>query len=347
MHPAISLAAEITAPTPTTRTGQVTLSREFQKAEAEHRCLISTSELTQLLKSPKRKKELFSPFPRLYVRRGYWDTISPDERHRHTLRALALKHPSWIFCDVSSALVHGLPVSRNLISNVHILALENTHASHQGRVYRHDYKNSQTQIVDALPATSLAQTIFDCSCRLPFDEALIIADAAQRQEPSAQDQLNSLIKTNSQRKGITKARKVAQYMDGLSESAAESLARAHIIEMGYVIPELQVEFDDPLRKNKKFRVDMLVRREDGSCVIIEIDGQSKYENQDAAPTTILMKERQREALLTTYNLEFMRLHYSDIMSPERMNELFELYRIPRRPYARNNWCPANWSKKTD
>lgn len=138
--------------------------------------------------------------------------------------------------------------------------------------------------------------------------------------------------------GRAKANKVMKYMNELAESPLESLTRAHIIELGYALPELQVEFPNPLEKGRTFRVDMLFKRPGMANVAVEVDGRTKYEDgamthgEDA--TKIMMRERQREALLTTHNLEVMRLHYEDIVQPRALEQIMQTYQIPRRRYAR-------------
>lgn len=48
---------------------------------------------------------------------------------------------------------------------------------------------------------------------------------------------------------------IASYADGLSENGGESRFRAFFIAYGFPVPELQVEFRDPLDPSQVFRVD--------------------------------------------------------------------------------------------
>lgn len=316
------------------------LAFEFNRAEAERRCLVSNSKYSEMLNYVNHKDKYISPFPMLYARRVYWNELTPAERHLHAARALHCAHPNWVFCDITAALAYGLSVSRRIAQGIDIATSATAHSSSRSRIYRHVRPVNKIKIQEGIPVLPLAQTLFDCIRNLPFDEGLIIADSAMRLYPdeNLKIKLNSTIERAQHKWGRAKARKVVKYMSELAESPLESLARAHIIEMGYVLPELQVEFSDPLHKGKIFRVDMLFKRPEMADVAVEIDGHVKYENSamthGEGATKLMMRERQREALLTTHNLEVMRLHYEDIVQPHTLEQIMQAYQIPRRRYAR-------------
>lgn len=320
------------------------LTLDFHRAEAERRCLVSNSRYSEMLNYTNHKDKYISPIPGLYARRTYWNELSVTERHLHAARALLYEHPDWIFCDRTAALAYGLPISRFWAQNIDIATSSATHSSRRARIYRHVRPLENVQIREGIPVLPLIQTVFDCVRSFPFDEALALADSAIRLYPNddVKTKLESAIEKSPNKWGRSKARKVLKYMDGLSESPLESLARAHIIDMGFELPELQVEFSNPLQKGKVFRVDMLFKRPAMSNVAVEIDGRVKYEDMTITHgeniASIMMKERQREALLTTNNLEIMRLHYEDIVTPNRFLDIMQAYQIPKRPYARNHWC---------
>ena len=69
---------------------------------------------------------------------------------------------------------------------------------------------------------------------------------------------------------------VARYADGRSENGGESIVRAVIIELGFDVPELQVEVDDPMRPGASRKVDFYWQLPDGRAVILELDGLKKY-----------------------------------------------------------------------
>lgn len=316
------------------------LALEFYQAEEERRCFVSNSHYSGMLNYAKHEDEYISPFPRLYARRAYWDKLTVAERHLHVARALHYAHPDWIFCDITAALAYGLSVSRFLAQSIDITTSATTHSSKRLRIYRHVRPLDKVQILEGIPVLPLAQTLFDCIRNLPFDEGLIIADSAMRLYPNAnlKTKLKNTIEGAPNKWGRAKANKVMKYMNELAESPLESLTRAHIIELGYALPELQVEFPNPLEKGRTFRVDMLFKRPGMANVAVEVDGRTKYEDgamthgEDA--TKIMMRERQREALLTTHNLEVMRLHYEDIVQPRALEQIMQTYQIPRRRYAR-------------
>ena len=123
-------------------------------------------------------------------------------------------------------------------------------------------------------------------------------------------------------------------MDGRAESGGESQTRARMIELGYEVPDLQVEFANPLDPKRNFRVDMLVDCGDGRRVAVEHDGACKYEDlamlNGRTPTRAFMDERQREALLTSCGIEVMRVRWKDLHDEQRFRRLMDAYGIPKR-----------------
>lgn len=87
--------------------------------------------------------------------------------------------------------------------------------------------------------TTPLRTVVDCARRLPFDEALAIADSALRSGLVTRDDLRWAIVRGA---GAGAVRRVLQHADGRAANAFESVLRAVCIEAGLVV-EPQVELD--------------------------------------------------------------------------------------------------------
>ncbi len=94
-------------------------------------------------------------------------------------------------------------------------------------------------VVDGV--TSKLRTVVDCARRLPFDEALAVADSALRAEDVTRREL--LAATASLKgTGAAQARLVALHADGRAANPFESVLRALVIECGLLdfVPQLLV-----------------------------------------------------------------------------------------------------------
>ena len=144
---------------------------------------------------------------------------------------------------------------------------------------------------------------------------------------------NSLRAYGSHRPGLRRVIGIMGYADARSESWAESVVRALMIANGFDTPRLQVEFDNPLEQGKKYRVDMVATRQDGTEVIIEVDGMLKYEDarmlNGKTAGRILADEQHREAALSLYRVPILRLSYRDFSDVTRFIKKLEAYGISR------------------
>ncbi len=133
---------------------------------------------------------------------------------------------------------------------------------------------------------------------------------------------------------------IASYADGLSENGGESRFRAFFIAYGFPVPELQVEFRDPLDPSQVFRVDYFWQLEDGTCVIGELDGKGKYTLQSGEVRESVdpfVAERQRESHLTMLGHKVLRFTFNELKDPGKLVEKMRLAGIPRRPDLAEEW----------
>lgn len=320
----------------------VAIFRTNKSVDAEIGELLRVAEDQQLLavpstesqrKSFKRRCEanrLVSPFKGMYSRVDYWKSLSVIERHIHIFRTFSYLHPNTIYCDISAAVLYGLSVSYGRLNTIHVLSNPRVHGFERGGVRMHCMTGDFYNVVNGLKATDLAQTVFSVIRYVSFCEGIALADSALRAYPKIMPELLRLEQSMASYRGVRNARRVLKYADGRAESGGESWARARMIELGYVVPQLQVKFRNPLNPWKNYRVDMLVERPDGVKVAIELDGKEKYflDSPDN-PIDPLMDERQREAALTAQGLEVMRLRMDDVYDVQRFVRIMNTYHIPK------------------
>ena len=74
---------------------------------------------------------------------------------------------------------------------------------------------------------------------------------------------------------IFRLRRLCCFANGLSENGGESFARGTMIDLGFMVPELQHEFVAP-NSRVKYRCDFLWRVSGGGLIVGELDGYDKY-----------------------------------------------------------------------
>ena len=310
----------------------------FELAERDGRCLAGDAPwLASALGVRTKNGGVIRVRRGLYARTSYWADLSPIERHLHVARALAREHPDWVFCRMTAAMALGLSMTyaRHDFEGlpIEIAAPSEAHCGERNGIRMLPRLGSDTVWrASGLLVASPAQTVFDCVRCLPFDESLAMADSALHMRLMEVGEFARLVVGAGRSRGIRNARRVLACMDGRAESGGESMVRARMIELGYKEPELQVEFPNPLEPGHTYRADMLVRCGE-RLVVVELDGKCKYEEPEMLSGRtmlgVLLDERQREALLTSYGVEVMRLRYEDVMDEGRFKRLMDAYRIPR------------------
>lgn len=278
------------------------------------------------------------PVRGFYARRLGFDALSKRERSLCTIRSLFAAHPTWLFCAFSAAMLHGLQVSFDLLDRPHIV--QPFSCSHPSSVYRHAYSIEQCDrdVQMGVQVTSIKRTLLDCLCLASFRDALAIADSALRWGKIERAGLERYIAEKGfHRKGVCNARRVLQYADGRSENGGESIARAVMIECGFVVPDLQVEVVDPLEPANPKRCDFSWKLPDGRWILGELDGKGKYvQNGDGSLRGVrqiareMSRERTREAHINLTNAKVVRFTYEQVLDEEYFERLLLTAGVPKR-----------------
>ena len=238
----------------------------------------SSSNERKALDRRVERGELVSPYFGMYAYRDYRQHLSKREFALHVLRTAAFLHPDWTFCSFSAALAWGLDVPNSQLLPLTVGIGPNGHKRRMRGLVQCQCVTDDTPVVmRGVKATSIERTMLDCACHGGFRHGLVVCDAALHWKLVTPDRFRAYVERRGKgRHGIDAARMVARYMDGRSENGGESIVRAIIIELGFVIPELQVEVDDPMRPGAPRNVDYYWCLLDGRVIILELDGLGKY-----------------------------------------------------------------------
>lgn len=294
--------------------------------------------ILQLAKQLAAEGFLEEVYPRYYARHSYLAPLSPRGRMYHLIRTLACRHPSWTFCLYSAAIIHGLQVPYALLSKAHV-GVSKSHNRQSTSCYAYHVPMSPTSTtVNGIRVTPLEATIIDCLRYATFRQGLAIVDSALHHHLATLEKLRNYVEANGRyRHGIAKVWQALDYADGRSTNGGESTVRAGIIELGFMIPELQVEIPDPLNPNVTITVDYYWRLPDGKIIILELDGLQKYQRNDAGKTLsldetqqVLADERRRESHLNLTGATVVRMSYWEATDDLKLEEALLLAGVPKR-----------------
>ena len=218
----------------------------------------------------------------------------------------------------SAAVLHGLPVWPDQLTQVHITRSRAGGGRRRRYVHVHGHPLApgDTVSVDGLLVTSLARTIVDLACGESFARAVAAGDAALRRGLSDRA-LAVQLERAGRRTGVVAARRVVPFLDRRSESPGESESRAVLHEQGAPRPELQYEVYD--------RQGGFVARTDFGWpelrTIGEFDGRVKYgralrTGQDLEE--VLFNEKVREDALRDCGWQVVRWTSTDLRQPQAL-----------------------------
>jgi hypothetical protein len=254
------------------------------------------------------------------VRRGAY-VGSADERLRDPLARHALTvyaavcqlPPHAVVSHVSAAVLHGLDVWAVPLNRVHVTRSR----SSGGRSGRHLHLHTapldadEVDDVGGVPTTSVARTVVDLARSVPFEQAVVIADAALRLRLVEPAELREGVYRASYRPGNRGARRVVEFADGRSESVGESRSRVALQRAGIPAPALQHEV--------RSAAGLLIARVDfwwaAHATAGEFDGAVKYgrllrPGQDAGDA--VFAEKLREDAVRAEGLRVVRWTWPDL-----------------------------------
>ncbi len=318
----------------------------LSSAEKKRRCAYARNQAERMmLRRRLGDGGLVCPMPGTFARREYWDGLTKSEQSMHLIKTEAVRNPSRVFGSLSAAQVYGLSVSYSLMGNPITMRAGDIRRwsldSRVGRVVQPsgfnrlwgDDSDHRVVVVNGIRVAPPKVMLVECLMGIRLTDGLAIADSALRRFGINRSDLQKAVEElGSRRHGVDAARMVAAFADAGAESGGESIARGRFIEEGYMVPELQREFDDPMGE-KSFRADFFWQLDDDHGVIGELDGMGKY--TDASMTggrsveDVLIDERQRESRLTMCGYPVVRFLAKRIHEEGYVSSLLDAAGIPK------------------
>jgi predicted transcriptional regulator of viral defense system len=255
------------------------------------------------------------------LQRGSYTTATLPEdtasRHAVLVRATVagLRTPS-VVCSLSAAAVHGLPLWGLRLDRVDVLRRPPARGNGSARLRVHVARitDEDHTVVDGVPVTTVTRTVVDVARRVPFEAAVVTADAALRLGLTSDERLLDCLARMGAVPGVRAAARALAFADGLSESVGESRSRVLLSRLGLPAPDLQVRV---LRED---------RSEIGRCdfgwdrhrTVGEFDGRIKYGRllrPGQQPGDAVFEEKRREDDLRDHRWEVARWTWDDLRRP--------------------------------
>ena len=319
------------------------LNDRLDQAERSGRFFVAGSEACKkalLRRMRNGEMDLLEIVPSVFVRRRHYEALTPLVRERQLARALSVKHPSWVFCGITAAVLHGLYVSYSDVLGGARLIVE-VEGRRRSLVYElAEIRFRQltrcvvsTVAIRGVRAISALDAAISCARRLSFPRALAVMDSLMRLYDVRKETLMQHIDALGRyAHGVRCARRAVRWANGLSENGGESLARAVMLEEGFREPMLQVPVFDEI-DGSWYRVDFCWRLEDGVLIFGEFDGGEKLESEcmrrGRSVAEVACAERLRESRLTLQSARVVRFTLQTVANRAAFSRLLDAYGVPR------------------
>ena len=221
----------------------------------------------------------------------------------------------------SALLLHGLPLWKVSLDDVHVTRRDGRTGRRVVGVCHHTGRIDDADVceVGGLLTTAPPRALLEAACTLPFEAAVVSADAALREKLVSGADAVRLLKATRSWPGSASARLALRFADGRSESVGESRLRVLMDNAGLPAPDLQREIRDG--RGLVGRVDFYFPEQ---RTVVEFDGMLKYSGDDAVQT--LVQEKLREDRLRALGLQVVRVTWAELADPaavaERIRQAF-------------------------
>lgn len=248
------------------------------------------------------------------VTRGWYAPVDDrlDARGRHRRLALCVQRriPGASVCGTSALVVHGLPTMRPDLSRARLMWRGSEHYRSTADAVL--YACDGLDLDDDATVHSPAHAITSVGIATPL-AGLVAADAALHTGLVTSDYLKAAASAAVGRRGSRTWRSMLARCDARSESPPETLARFALMALGHrVTPQYAVSAE-----GRRFRIDLAVEE---LGLAVEVDGAVKYAAPTtpdaAAPESVVMAEKAREAVLVRAGWRVLRLTWREIVAPD-------------------------------
>ncbi|MGY1779002.1 hypothetical protein [Geodermatophilus sp. SYSU D01036] len=172
--------------------------------------------------------------------------------------------------------------------------------------------DDELTLVDGVLLTGLARTVVDLARSVPFESAVVTADAALAAGGVTRADLAACLQRMGPVPGSRRAARVVAFADGRSESVGESRSRVLLHRLGFPAPDLQVRL---LRSDRSVvgRCDFGWR---ARRTVGEFDGRVKYRADEGRdPGDVVFREKLREDEIRDSGWEVARWTWADLDAP--------------------------------
>ena len=318
-----------------------TITRLFNDAQLRGTCVVPRSNVEACALSRRLAKgEVVRPVRGVYARSAYWKQLTPVEKTRHVVRALAARHPDWIFAGPTAAIMLGLECSYRQCTPIVVATRPNVRPRKQPGIAFLRTRQEDPIIASGIRVTPLACTLVDCSTTMPFRYALTPVESALRNKWVDKAELQEYLSGIPYLHNRGQAMRIMLMASGLSENGGESEAKAVLSEIGFPVHSQQHVFRCLDHPSQSHRVDFLWRRQDGRLVVGEFDGIRKYVDPEMTGgrtvREVVDEERERQRCLERQNVAtIVRLYYQDLDSPVTLARHLADSGVPQVPRPRN------------
>jgi hypothetical protein len=270
-----------------------------------------------------------------YVLAAEWAALRPDERYLRRIRAhAAVAETPVVYSHYSAAALWGLPMVGAWPTEIHVATPAATGGRSRHGVVRHPQEGSlDIAMRDGLRVTSAPATAVALARVLSFGSAVAVVDKALHeprygQALASRGDLDRALAQLGREPGRAAARRVLEFASPQSGSAGESISRAGIFMLGFLLPELQVPHWD--RDGLIGFTDFFWR---GVGSVGEFDGLGKYLRDEftggRSTADIVIAEKVREDRLRALGFGVFRWQWPVATSLPALGELLTRNGIPR------------------
>ena len=207
-----------------------------------------------------RRGELIRLAPGTYLPADEWSGLGPDAQYRLVVRAaLDRVRDGEVLSHWSAAALWRLPILGAWPSAVHVTAP--VEAARRSTTVLRRHRRRLADVPAAFlgtPVTSLAETVIDMARVAPFVTAVAMGDAALRshEHPGStphhrgvsRRDLEQVLAAATEHRGVARARRVLDFVDGRADRPGESLSRVTMHLLGVPTPVLQHRVVGPTGK---------------------------------------------------------------------------------------------------
>ncbi|MBN9140762.1 MAG: hypothetical protein J0H23_08040 [Micrococcales bacterium] len=266
-----------------------------------------------------------------YIPAALWEAA--DERTRHLWRAEAASHDArqeLPFAGATAATIWGMWLHSHPEEVTFLDRWKGGGRSEPGvRRITAAAAGAGLRRIEGRLVTDVARTAIDVARAADFARAVGTLDWALWRRNPHRVSRERLAEELRKLPGTMRRRFVERaivFASPLSDSYAESYTRALMFELGYELPELQVEFP---HSTGVYAVDFCWR---ARRVIAEFDGFGKYLDpalNKGDPARTVLAEKLREDHLRGQGYAVIRLYWSDLMNPAALIAKLDAAGIPR------------------